>query len=93
MAERMDIICGIKNVKTDKSYWTKVGVAFPSSRGGWSLYLDYLPTQRNDQGKMTFLMVEPKDDDSRPPRRSRDDERDPPEKNKRKADMDDEIPF
>lgn len=85
MAERMDIICGIKNVKTAKSYWTKVGVAFPSSRGGWSLYLDYLPTQRNDQGKMTFLMVEPDAAPTPPPPA--------PEKNKRKADMDDEIPF
>jgi len=102
MADRLDAICGIKNEKTDKTYWTKVGVAFPSrSGGGWSLFLDYIPMQRNDQGKMSILLVEPKDrdsddrppprrdhDDDRPSRRARDEDRPARDKN-----MDDEIPF
>ena len=32
MADRLDAICGIKS-RNGKTYWTKVGVAFPSRQG------------------------------------------------------------
>jgi hypothetical protein len=62
--ERMDIIAAVRSRDGSKSYWTRVGVAFPSKGGGWSLFLDYVPTARNDEGRMQLLMVEPGEKDS-----------------------------
>ena len=100
MADRFDIIAAVKG-RDDKSYWTKIGVAFPSRKGsGFSIFLDYIPVARNEDGKLHLLMAEPKDfgDNDRPKRRSRDD--DPPDEDDRPArtkgkpaDMDDDIPF
>jgi hypothetical protein len=57
----MDVIAAVKSRDGSKSYWTRIGVAFPSKGGGWSIFLDYIPTSRNDEGRMQFLMVEPKE--------------------------------
>lgn len=40
---RLDALVGRKNEKTGKTHWTKIGVAFPRDRGGYSLKLDALP--------------------------------------------------
>jgi len=90
MADRYDIISGIKARNGDKTYWTKVGVAFPTKSGnGFTLYLDFIPAGRNDDGKLQLLMAEPKPrDDERPAARpSRG--REPPAAEP----MDDDIPF
>ena len=41
MAERLDAM--VVREKDGKSYWTKVGAAFPSRNGGWLVRLDALP--------------------------------------------------
>ena len=95
MVDRYDIICAVKG-RNDKSYWTKIGVAFPSKKGsGFSIFLDYIPVGRNDDGKLQLLMAEPKPfDDDKPKRsRSRDDDDDAPRGKGKQADMDDDIPF
>jgi hypothetical protein len=40
---RLDALVGRKNEKSGKTHWTKIGVAFPRDRGGYSLKLDALP--------------------------------------------------
>lgn len=30
--------------RNDKSYWTRIGVAYENSDGSWNLRFDYLPT-------------------------------------------------
>lgn len=97
MADRLDAICGIKS-RNGKTYWTKVGVAFPSRQGnGYSLFLDYIPVTRNEDGKIAILLAEPREDGERGRGRSRDDddgeERRPPRGEKKQDPMDDDIPF
>lgn len=42
MANRMDVLTGRE--KDGKTYWTRIGVAFPAREGdGWNLMLDALP--------------------------------------------------
>ena len=44
MAERLDVLVVREDPKTGKSWWTKIGAAFPSKEGdGYSIVLDALP--------------------------------------------------
>ncbi|WP_299949104.1 hypothetical protein [uncultured Ruegeria sp.] len=45
--------------KDGKTYWQKVGAAFPRQNGGFSLVLDALPLPDNE-GRVSLLMTEPK---------------------------------
>ena len=98
MADRLDAICGIKS-RNGKTYWTKVGVAFPSRQGnGYSLFLDYIPVARNEDGKIAILLAEPREDGERGGGRGRsrdddDEERRPPRGEKKQDPMEDDIPF
>ncbi len=57
MTERMDVITGRDDEKSGKTYWTRIGVAFPSKNGGWSVMLDALPVS----GRMMLVEPKPKD--------------------------------
>lgn len=91
MVERYDVISAVKSRDGSKSYWTKIGVAFPSRNGGFSVFLDYLPTSRNEEGRIQFLLAEPKPRDEAPQRGGK--------RSATRSDltlddpMDDEIPF
>jgi hypothetical protein len=52
--------------KDGKTFWVKVGAAFPRDKGGFSLQFDALPLPDAD-GKVTVLMTEPKDDNRQAP--------------------------
>lgn len=83
MTKRLDAIVGIPNKDKSKTYWTKVGSAFESKKGnGWTLFLDFIPLHRSEDGKVIISLVEPSDkkDAPRGGGRGRDD-------------MDDEVPF
>ncbi len=41
----------------ERSYWTKVGVAFPMKNGGFSLLLDAIPASANGQYKLVIMPV------------------------------------
>jgi hypothetical protein len=82
MIERYDAL--VVREKGDKSYWTKIGAAFPTRDGtGFSIILDALPLD----GKI--LLKEPK------PREDRRDGGPPPRQAPRRdaADSGDDIPF
>lgn len=84
MSERLDAIHGVKS-KTGKTYWQKVGTAFRSKSGnGYTLYLDYLPLNRSDDGKIVLMLSEPRQKDGSPPSRSAP---------SRQNDMNDDVPF
>lgn len=40
---RLKVLCPIKNEKSDKTYWLKVGSAFPNRDGSTNIFLDALP--------------------------------------------------
>ena len=64
---RLDAIAGVPGKDKQKTYWTKIGSAFPSKSGsGYTLFLDYLPLHRSEDGKVVIVLSEPKErDDSR----------------------------
>lgn len=62
-----------------KSYWTKIGVAFPAKQGeGWTVLLDAMPAPV--EGQFKILLREPL-----PPREQ--------QGQRQTADLDDEVPF
>lgn len=67
MAERMDIIC--PRTVGDKTYFTKIGVAFSNDKGGWSLSFEALPIPQLRDGKLEVraLMMKPKPKGDAPP--------------------------
>ncbi len=84
MTKRLDAIVGIPNKDKSKTYWTKVGSAFESKKGnGWTLFLDFMPLHRSDDGKVIISLVEPseKAEGGRGKSPAKDDH------------LDDEIPF
>lgn len=57
MSSRLDVLVVREDEKSGKSYWTRVGVAFPTKDGtGWNLSLDALPTN----GKLFLREPKPK---------------------------------
>jgi hypothetical protein len=66
---RYDIITGRKSKDGEKTYWTKVGVAFSRDQGGFSIELEAYPLP-DAEGKVRVLMVEPKARDDAPDRQA-----------------------
>jgi hypothetical protein len=58
---RYDLISPRPN-KNGKTYWLKLGAAFPREKGGFSLVFDALPLP-DKEGRVSLLMVEPSDKD------------------------------
>lgn len=85
--ERLDAICGTKSKDGQKTYWTKVGSAFPNKNGGYTLYLDYVPTGRSDDGKTVIVLAQPKERTDAPRGQRAIGQQ------SRQRDMDDEVPF
>jgi hypothetical protein len=86
---RLDALHGIKNPRTEKMYWSKIGVAMPSKSGGYTLYLDYLPLTKSEDGKVMIVLREPRErEEDRGATRDR-----APARRERQGDLDDEVPF
>lgn len=47
--------------KDGKTFWCRIGAAFPRDKGGYSLVFDALPLP-DAEGRVTVLMVEPQQD-------------------------------
>ena len=78
MAERLDALTVRES--NGKSYFTKIGVAFPSRNGGgYSVLLDAMPAPT--EGQFKILLMVPKE---------RDDQR--PTQQRQPAGFDDEVP-
>ena len=93
MATRYNLISPRKN--GDKTFWHRVGTAFPRDKGGFSLIFDSLPLPDAD-GRVSLLMTEPLPEDGRGDHRrdsgaQRDTARQSPPP--ARHDLDDEIPF
>ena len=69
MAQRYDLVTP-REGKDGKTYWTKVGVAFPNRNGdGFSLSLEAYPLP-NKEGEVRMIMRPPMERDAEPqPRR------------------------
>lgn len=66
MAERLDALAVRES--NGKSYFTKIGVAFPAKSGnGYSVLLDAIPASVDGQFKI--LLMEPKPREDRPTQR------------------------
>jgi hypothetical protein len=79
MTERLDALC-VREHK-GKSYFTKIGAAFPNRDGkGWSVLLDAMPAPSEGQFKIMLREPLPKDG----PRGSQD---------SGAPDLDDDVPF
>lgn len=72
MSERLDALVVREYTDRDgnkKSSWTKIGAAFPTRDGGWSITLDALPIpSMGDRGLETRILLRaplPKDDNRR----------------------------
>lgn len=80
MTERLDACVARK--RGEKTYWTKIGVAWPQKSGGWRVVLDALPLA-DEKGEVVINLFEPK---------SRDGGRQTASKG-HDAPLDDEVPF
>jgi hypothetical protein len=79
MTERLDAVSVRES--NGKSYFTRIGVAFPSKTGtGYSVLLDAVPASTDGQYKI--LLMEPKARDNTPSARQ-----------PVTADLDDDVPF
>ena len=61
MTKRFDLISPRPN-KNGKTYWLKIGAAFPIDKGGFSLVFDALPLP-DAEGRVSLLMKEPMEKD------------------------------
>lgn len=87
MAERLDALTVREH--NGKSYWTKIGAAFPNKNGpGFIVRLDAMPASNEGQFSIHLREPLPKDGD-----RARSASNDRQEAQGRASDMDDEIPF
>jgi hypothetical protein len=77
MTERLDALSVRES--NGKSYFTKIGVAFPARSGnGYSVLLDAMPAPT--EGQFKILLMEPKERDTTP-------------RTPQTADLDDKVPF
>lgn len=61
MAERLDALSVRES--NGKSYWTKIGVAFPTKDGsGWNVLLDAIPAPVDGQFKVSLMVPKPRQD-------------------------------
>ncbi len=64
MAERLDALCVRES--NEKSYFSKIGAAFPNKDGkGWTVLLDAMPASNDGQFKIMLREPLPKDDRER----------------------------
>lgn len=61
MADRLDALTVREH--NNKSYWTKIGAAFPSKGGGWIVRLDAMPASQDGQFAIHLREPLPKDGD------------------------------
>lgn len=83
MAERLDALTVRES--NGKSYFTRIGVAFPAKTGnGYSVLLDAVPASVDGQYKI--LLVEPKERTDDAPRQEQ-------SRQPAAADLDDDVPY
>lgn len=64
MTDRLDAMTVRES--NGKSYWTRIGVAFPAKQGaGWTVLLDAVPASVDGQYKIMLREPLPKDGDRR----------------------------
>ena len=64
MGERLDAVMGRKSKDGQKTYWTKIGAAFPNKQGGgYTVVLDAIPAPEEGQYRISLFV--PKEDDGR----------------------------
>jgi hypothetical protein len=86
MTQRYDLISPRK--RGEKTYWARVGAAFPRDAGGFSLEFDSLPLP-DPEGRVRLLMSLPRDDAGQ----SSGGQSRQSGGGQQRRDMDDEIPF
>lgn len=62
--ERLDASC--VREKDGKSFWTRLGVAFPTKSGGWTVLLDAMPAPVDGQYKIVLFPPKPKEETKTP---------------------------
>lgn len=93
MTNRMDIVTP-RQGSDGKTYFTKIGVAFATQSGGWSLSFEALPLpSMNDKGNLECraLLMPPRDRDAAPPQRHQ--SRSSAPQRPLADDLDDDSPF
>jgi len=90
MSKRYDVITGKK--RDDKTYWTNIGSAWPSDKGGFSVELSALPIP-DHEGRVRMLIVEPKPRDDAPRSGQVSESRRATAQAGPRVDLDDDIPF
>lgn len=66
MNDRLEAFTVRKDEKSDRAYWTRIGMAFANSDGqGYSLKLDALPVN----GEIVLRVPKPKDEQNSRPQR------------------------
>lgn len=53
----MKVLCPITNERTSKTYWMRIGVAFPNRDGSTNVYLDAYPAN----GKLQIRELDERD--------------------------------
>ena len=94
MSERLDAVMGRKSKDGQKTYWTKIGAAFPNKQGeGYTVVLDAMPAPEDGQYRISLFV--PKEDDGRGRGGGRvnDGARQRPVAGGGSVDLDDGIPF
>lgn len=92
MAKRFDILSPRKG-RDGKVFWTKIGVAFETKNGGYSLSFEALPiaSMTDDGGIETrALMMEPRERDDA---RGNGGGRSAPQQSPTSDDLNDDVPF
>ncbi len=74
-----------------KSYFTKIGAAFPTKTGGWSILLDAIPAPIDGQFKI--LLMEPRDNSAAKSPPAKDYQRYGRQADPFGDDLDDNVPF
>lgn len=69
MTDRLDALTVREH--NDKSYWTKIGAAFPAKSGGWIVRLDAVPASVDGQYTIHLREPLPRDDRERSARNDR----------------------
>jgi hypothetical protein len=63
MADRLDALIGRKYMSNgeEKTAWTKIGVAFPTKNGGYSVQLEAVPAPQDGAFKFVLFVPKPKE--------------------------------
>jgi len=60
MTDRFEALAVRKDKKTGKSYFNKIGAAFPNQNGGYSVVLDCIPCTDMETGQVRIILSPPK---------------------------------